>query len=105
MTFFSDPRRRSVALFGGGTLLLIALLGSLQAFNTQNIGFLNPETSAETLAFTAVTVVIFLLLMVLLMLLLRNILKLIAEQSAAADPHGAGCGADCGDSRSLHVSV
>jgi hypothetical protein len=84
MTFFSDPRRRSVALFGGGTLLLIALLGSLQAFNTQNIGFLNPETSAETLAFTAVTVVIFLLLMVLLMLLLRNILKLIAEQSSGA---------------------
>ena len=84
MTFFSDPRRRSVALFGGGTVLVIALLGSLQAFNTENVGFLHPETSAETLAFTAITVVVFLLLMVLLMLLLRNILKLIAEQSSGA---------------------
>ena len=65
-------------------MLVIALLGSLQAFNTENVGFLHPETSAETLAFTAITVVVFLLLMVLLMLLLRNILKLIAEQSSGA---------------------
>jgi len=65
-------------------VLVIALLGSLQAFNTENVGFLHPETSAETLAFTAITVVVFLLLMVLLMLLLRNILKLIAEQSSGA---------------------
>ncbi len=67
--------------------MLIALLGSLNAFNTQHVtflSFLNPETSAETLAFTSVTVVIFILLMVLLMLLLRNILKLIAEQSTGA---------------------
>jgi PAS domain S-box-containing protein len=84
MTFLGDPRRRSVALLAGGTLLLIVLLGSLYSFNTQNVGFLNPETSAETLAFTAITVVVFLLLMVLLMLLLRNILKLIAEQSSGA---------------------
>ena len=84
MAFFGDPRRRSVALLGGGTLLLIALLGSLQAFNTSSIEFLNPETSGETLAFTAITVIVFLLLMVLLMLLLRNIFKLIADQSSGA---------------------
>jgi hypothetical protein len=84
MTFFSDPRRRSVVLLGGGTLLLIALLGCLNAFNTSGVGFLNPETSGETLAFTAITVVVFLLLMVLLMQLIRNIFKLIAEQSSGA---------------------
>jgi PAS domain S-box-containing protein len=84
MTFLGDPRRRSVALLAGGTLLFFALLVGLQAFNTSGIGFLNPDTSGETLAFTAITVVVFLLLMVLLMLLLRNILKLIAEQSSGA---------------------
>ena len=84
MTFLGDPRRRSVALLGGGTLLFFALLGALQAFNTSSVSFLNPETSGETLVFTGLTVVVFLLLMVLLMLLLRNILKLVAEQSSGA---------------------
>lgn len=82
--FGISRRRRAVILSAAGALLFFALLGGLQAFNTTNIGFLNPETSGETLAFTALTVVVFLLLMVLLMLLLRNILKLIAEQSSGA---------------------
>jgi PAS domain S-box-containing protein len=60
------------------------LFGGLQAFNTSNIRFLNPETSGETLAFTALTFVVFLLLLLLLLLLLRNILKLYAEQSSSA---------------------
>ena len=84
MAFFSDPRRRSVAWSAAGTLLFFALLGALQAFNTSDVGFLNPQTSAETLAFTALIILVFLLLMVLLMLLLRNILKLIADQSSGA---------------------
>ena len=79
-----DPRRRSIALLGGGVLLFLALLGALQAFNTSSVRFLNPETSGETLIFTSLTVVVFLLLLVLLMLLLRNILKLYADQSSSA---------------------
>ena len=65
-------------------MLFFALLGGLQAFNTSNISFLNPETSGETLAFTGLTVVVFLLLLVLLLILLRNILKLYADQSSSA---------------------
>ena len=81
MPFLSDPRRRSIALFGFGVVLLIALLGTLQAFN---IRILNPITPEETIVFTGLTVVVFILLMVLLMLLLRNILKLYADQSSSA---------------------
>jgi PAS domain S-box-containing protein len=81
MSFFSDPRRRPVAMLTGGVLLFFALLGTLQAFN---IRILNPVTAGETLAFTGLTVVVFLLLMVLLMLLLRNILKLYADESSSA---------------------
>ena len=84
MSFFADPRRRSIALLGSGVFLVLALLGAFQAFNTSNVGFLNPETSGETLVFTGLTVVVFLLLLVLLMLLLRNILKLYADQSSSA---------------------
>jgi PAS domain S-box-containing protein len=68
-------------LFGLGVVLLISLLGTLQAFN---IRILNPETPGETILFTGIIVVVFLLLMVLLMLLLRNILKLYADQSSSA---------------------
>jgi len=81
MTFLGDPRRRSIALFGFGVVLLIILLGTLQAFN---IRILNPETPGETIVFTGLIVVVFLLLMVLLMLLLRNIVKLYADQSSSA---------------------
>ncbi|HXR39657.1 MAG TPA: ATP-binding protein [Terracidiphilus sp.] len=84
MRFTGDPRRRSVALLAGGVLLFFALLGALQAFNTSNVRFLNPETSGETLVFTGLTVLVFLLLLVLLMLLLRNILKLYVGQSSSA---------------------
>jgi hypothetical protein len=84
MLFSGDPRRRTVALLAGGVILFFALLGALQAFNTSHIGFLNPENSGETLAFTALTVLVFLLLMALSMLLLRNILKIYATQSSSA---------------------
>jgi len=84
MSFLRDHRRWSVALLTGGVLLIFALMGVLQGFNTSNVGFLNPETSGETLIFTGLTVLVFLLLMVLIMLLIRNILKLYASQSSSA---------------------
>jgi PAS domain S-box-containing protein len=84
MSFLADPKRRSIALLGGGVLLVFAILDGLNAFNTSSIGFLNPVTSGETLAFTALTVLVFLLLMVLSMLLLRNIFRLYASQSSSA---------------------
>jgi PAS domain S-box-containing protein len=84
MSFLGDPKRRSIALLGGGVLLVFAILDGLNAFNTSGVGFLNPVTSGETLAFTALTVLVFLLLMVLSMLLLRNILRLYASQSSSA---------------------
>ncbi len=80
----SDSRRRLVVLLGLGALLFFALLGALQAFNTSNIRYLNPETAGETLAFTGLTVLVFLLLVALLILLLRNILKVYADQSSSA---------------------
>lgn len=84
MSFLGDARRRTVVLLGLGVFLFFALLGGLQAFNTSNISFLNPETASETLVFTGLTVIVFLLLLVLLMLLLRNILKIYADQSSSA---------------------
>ena len=84
MSFLGDPRRRSVVLLAGGTLLFFVLLGALNWWNTSSIRFLNPETSGETLVFTGLTVLVFLLLLVLLMLLLRNILKLYVGQSSSA---------------------
>jgi hypothetical protein len=65
-------------------VLFLALLVSLNAFNTSSVSFLNPETSGETLAFTGLTVLVFLLLLLLLMLLLRNILKLYVGQTSSA---------------------
>jgi hypothetical protein len=84
MSFLGDPRRRSVALLACGVMLFIALLIALQAFNTSNVGFLNPQTYGETLVFTGIIVLVFLLLMLLSMLLFRNILKLYADQSSSA---------------------
>lgn len=84
MKFPGDPRRRSIALLAVGVLLVFALLGALQWWNTSSISFLNPETSGETLVFTSLTVLVFLLLLVLLILLMRNILKLYAGQSSSA---------------------
>jgi PAS domain S-box-containing protein len=84
MLLKNNQRRRYIAFLGGGVLLFFAVLGGMQAFNTSNIRFLNPETSGETLVFTSLTVLVFLLLMVLLMLLIRNLLKLYADQSSSA---------------------
>lgn len=79
-----NSRLRLIVLFAIGTVLVFALLGALQAFNTSSVSFLNPETSGETLAFFGLTVVLFLLLIALLMLLLRNILKLSADKGSNA---------------------
>jgi two-component system, NtrC family, nitrogen regulation sensor histidine kinase NtrY len=84
MSFGGDPRRRSIALMAGGVVLVLAFLGALQAFNTSSVGFLNPETSGETLTFTALIVLLFLGLVALSMLLLRDILKTYAGQSSSA---------------------
>jgi len=83
MSFFADSRRRAIALQGAGLFLVLAVFGALQAFNTSNIGFLNPNLRRDA-GLTGLTVVVFLLLLVLLMLLLRNILKLYADQSSSA---------------------
>jgi PAS domain S-box-containing protein len=93
MLFSGDPRRRSVALLAGGLLLILVLLGALQAFNTTlpvriwhysfNVDFLNPETAGETLLFTSLMVLVFLLLLLLLVLLVRNILKVYAGQGSS----------------------
>jgi PAS domain S-box-containing protein len=82
-----DSRLWTVALLAGGVLLISTLLGSMQAFNTSKIPFLNPETAGETLLSTALMVLVFLLLLLLLVLLLRNILKIYAG------PGGSGLGA------------
>lgn len=84
MPFFGESRRRTIALLGGLVVLFLALLGALQAFNTSNVPFLNPDTSGETLIFTGLTVFVFLLLLVLIVLLFRNLLKLYAGQSSTA---------------------
>ena len=84
MPFLGDSRRRPVPLLAGLVLLFLALLGGLQAFNTSNVRFLNPETASETLAFAALTVLVFLLLLTLILLLFRNIMKLYAGQSSTA---------------------
>ncbi len=82
MPLLGDSRPRTVALLGGLLVLVSALLGGLQAFNTSSVRFLNPETAGETLAFAALTVLVFLLLMTLIVLLFRNILKIYAGQSS-----------------------
>ena len=84
MPFFGDSRRKTITLLGVLVLLVFALLGGLQAFNTSNVHFLTPETSGETLVFTGLNVLVFLLLMTLLVLLFRNLLKLYAGQSSTA---------------------
>jgi len=82
MKLLADHRRRSVAWIACGVLLIVVMLGALQAFNTTGIGFLNPETAGETLIFTGLTGLVFLLLLLLLVLLLRNILKVYAGQGS-----------------------
>jgi hypothetical protein len=84
MFFGGDSRRRKAFLLGGAVLLVLAFLGGLQAFDTSNVHFLNPETAGETLIFTGGTVLVFLLLLLLLVMLLRIILKLYASGSSSA---------------------
>ena len=47
MPFAGDSRRRSVVLLGAGVAAVFRMLGGLQAFNTSNIRFLNPETAGR----------------------------------------------------------
>ena len=84
MLLKGNPRLRLIIVLGSGVLLVFALLGALQAFNTSKVSFLNPDTTAETLAFTGLTVVLFLMLIALLVLLSRNLLKLYADQGSRA---------------------
>jgi PAS domain S-box-containing protein len=83
MPFSSHPRRRSIALLAGLTLVIFFVLGGLQAFNTSRVSFLNPDTAGETLIFTAMTGLVFLLLLLLLVLLLRDLLKVYAGQGSS----------------------
>jgi two-component system nitrogen regulation sensor histidine kinase NtrY len=84
MLLKGNPRLRLIILLGGAVILVFALLGALQAFNTSNVTFLNPDTTGETLAFTGLTVVLFLMLIALLVVLLRNLLKLYADPGSRA---------------------
>jgi PAS domain S-box-containing protein len=93
MAFSGESRWRKVALYAGLGLLILLILGALQAFNTTlpiriwhytfNLNFFNPETASETLIFTGLTGLVFLLLLLLLMLLLRNILKIYTGQGSS----------------------
>jgi PAS domain S-box-containing protein len=80
MVFSGESRWRKVALYAGGVLLILVVLGMLQAFN---IRFFNPDTSGETLIFTGLIVLAFFLLLLLLVLLLRNLLKVYAGQGSS----------------------
>lgn len=70
-------RRVTLAILAVATLLLLLILGALNAFK---INFLQPHSAAQIQLFTALSVLVFLLVIVLLILLLRNILKLLADQ-------------------------
>jgi nitrogen fixation/metabolism regulation signal transduction histidine kinase len=74
-------RRAIVIGLGLATLVLLLVLGALNAFK---IDFLHPRSAAQIQLFTALSVLVFVLLVVLLVLLLRNILKLMADQRSRA---------------------
>lgn len=73
----SKHRRATVIALAAATLLLVLLLGALNAFK---LNFLQPQNVAQIQIFTGLTVLVFLLLVVMLVLLLRNILKFLADQ-------------------------
>jgi hypothetical protein len=75
MRFLADSRHRSIALLGGGALLVFVALGALQWFNTTRVDFLTPTTYGQTLVLLALEGLLFLLLLLLLVMLFRNILK------------------------------
>jgi two-component system, NtrC family, nitrogen regulation sensor histidine kinase NtrY len=83
MRFPGDPRRKSVALLAGGVLLVFALLGTLEWFNTSKVDFLNPETYGQTIFLTALESLLFLLLLLLLVLLFRTVLKVYVGQGSS----------------------
>lgn len=64
--------------------MLLSALIALNAFNTNGIRFLTPQTTGEILVFTATSVLAFLTLMALLILLLRNIVKLYLDERSRA---------------------
>ncbi|MBV8630662.1 MAG: HAMP domain-containing protein, partial [Silvibacterium sp.] len=70
-------RRATVVALGAATLLLVLLLGALNAFR---LDFLRPNSSGQIILFTALSILAFLLFVTLLVLLLRNILKLLADE-------------------------
>ncbi len=83
MRFLADSRRRSIALLTGGAILVFVLLGTLNWFNTSEVGFLNPETYGQTLVLTALEGLLFLLLLLLLVLLFRNVLKVYVGEGSS----------------------
>ncbi len=77
-------RKRTALLLAAGVFVLLSALIALNAFNTNGIRFLTPQTTGEILAFTATSVLAFLTLMALLILLLRNIVKLYLDERSRA---------------------
>ena len=75
MRFLADSRHRSIALLGGGALLVFVALGTLQWFNTSSVDFLTPATYGQTLVLLALEGLLVLLLLLLLVMLFRNILR------------------------------
>jgi two-component system, NtrC family, nitrogen regulation sensor histidine kinase NtrY len=73
----SKHRRATVVSLAAATLLLVLLLGALNAFK---LSFIHPASTGQIFLFTALSVIVFLLFVTLLVLLLRNILKLFADQ-------------------------
>ncbi|HEY0785255.1 MAG TPA: ATP-binding protein, partial [Acidobacteriaceae bacterium] len=75
----AEAMRRKFTLAGlsAALLLLVLVLGALNAFN---VPALHPGSTGALLVFWAVTVLIFLLLVALLVLLARNILRMYADQ-------------------------
>ena len=73
----ANSKHRKIVMLAAGLLFLLALLGSLQAWN---LPFLEPHSAGLVLLFTGLSVIAFLIFVVLLVLLSRNILKLYADQ-------------------------
>ncbi|WP_446744649.1 ATP-binding protein [Silvibacterium acidisoli] len=67
----------TVILLAAAVLLLVMLLGALNAFK---LSFLEPQTTGQIFLYTALSVLAFLLFVTLLVLLVRNILKMLADQ-------------------------
>ncbi len=83
MSFLGDSRRRNTILLICGVVLVFVSLGALQAFNTSNVDFLNPETYGQTIALTSLEGLLFLLLLLLLVLLFRTIFKVYVGQGGS----------------------